>query len=1532
MRKPYQFLLLLLGVLTIALPAAVLADVEEATNFMPEYRQFVSKVGKLRTSDVNDPDTVWIGHIGDATWRPRDRNGNILTVGAFPSIQTGGYGPYRIGRGDYRPGVGPGAHYNGTWDFDHFGAATPAQGAFPARGAETDSLMGWWPLARPFQSGDAVNVDDKARMFYGFDYGNQGNYVINQGSGNKRTFGVVGYWHRDNGVNSSPLPDTGAVIPGPNPAWKPIGGTNSAWCGLRAHGDNTHVDPVTGNPFNQTILERNGNNSYFQAGSQATSGTDKLYPGYGSQWDQMLYQDVVLTTGGDVTINFDYATSMSRVRGGSATQRVGYFIYDPRSAGFAGNYISATDAEAVAGGPVDSFMVYVGRPVNDALVQLSDGSVGPVYDPQRRWFSEVLRIGTANHIQVLSAAGVNGSMAGDGTITPAHATVVLSGAALQAKSIITGAGGTVRLVFRVKTNRGSDDEDYGAARSFNSGTRGAAIIDNVTLTQGGGNLVDFGDFESASSIDNNTGTPATSAWKSTGKPPGIYAHIHTVDPSVIGAAPWNDPCSPPNFADPAAANRGCNMISNVLTGGDHDNAEKPGGVFGAPDQDRARWVASPTINLKSNGPGDYNGMGIDAEIADATDLNLQWDYHSPGFRGNVNGNFFSVGLQSFPATQANGLKVWGETRHTLTIFFQSVQGCFTTFFSPKVNGLLLTSNSNGIPDSMRVYFQFLSRCFTFNHSALTCSPNTGVLTGNHADNLTFALIDVAPPAGLAVSPWYKYSDAFPTTTTTNFASANFDTCAAWIRGGFNAFVATPGLSRPSVQSDTAWVGTGVAPNMRVDMIFRILPGVGNYVSIGNRASGVRRIPTSTTAASAADAGNAGLTPTQRFFGAYMADNGAFGTGGNGVTGPGHGGSWNINLWNSARMDTVEKNLFPAANLGPNIPTLDPNNWHTTYHESDPKYTILGISKNRCFIVDPSFGRGQSCNSKTTTSVTSCNLICGTHPVSGTFPPLWTSDLTSGLAATENGLPNGRTYEYTKIIPDGLLTPGAHVQYFYRRSPGASAAVDHLPDTNFVFNSFADASRWYHISVLPDRWKDGAFGTGGTGMACMLVDDIHDRQFDEFFWVSVADSIGMTNSGKRGAHNGWRARGDQDVALAGNIGLDDTIARRDNGGQPGSLWDMWNTTAGESQTTGASWLSNRAATQPLAGELTEGKGARTGPTGDMLRNFYRSIVYLTGTLTTTIFGRVPNRTDDDMAMLNDFAAIPTGTAKPRSVFVIGAGFAENLAAIGAPGTAYLNTYFGANLRNGVYRTFSGNPKAISNYNPVPGSALDVAGAGSGISGLQFGLSNGCGLENDVLEANPVVASAVAQVMHENVGANGPYVASVYAPNLGAREHITYLDGTRIQRIGGIIAFNPISGSPVLPLSNAGLRAYMFKALTIVAGGFCGPQGHPVGVGDGPDNGSTFTNFMNLRSSNPMRAGQARIAFGLARSEKVQVRVFDVTGRLVKTVADRPFQGGQEHILIWDGTSDAGERVKSGVYFYQLKTPTFTSQKKLAVLAN
>ena len=255
---------------------------------------------------------------------------------------------------------------------------------------------------------------------------------------------------------------------------------------------------------------------------------------------------------------------------------------------------------------------------------------------------------------------------------------------------------------------------------------------------------------------------------------------------MIGAAPWNDPCSPPVLADPSAAYRRCNMVGNVLTGGDHDNAEKPGGEFGAPDQDRARWAASPTINLRSNGPGNYNAMGIDREIAQTTDIVISYEVHTAGFRGNVNGNFYSWGFQSYPARQANGLEVWGEVRHNGLLLSAVTNTCILETSTPQRTRLVLTSNEDGVPDSIRVYIHFLSRCYNFSHTSLDCSPSTGVMTGNHIDNVSVGLVHGPPAPGAGIVPGVgKFVDAFPATATTVFTGSSFDTCAALVRSAVN---------------------------------------------------------------------------------------------------------------------------------------------------------------------------------------------------------------------------------------------------------------------------------------------------------------------------------------------------------------------------------------------------------------------------------------------------------------------------------------------------------------------------------------------------------------------------------------------------------------------------------------------------------------------------------------------------------------------------------------------------------------------------
>src|SRR5438132_4959968 len=224
---------------------------------------------------------------------------------------------------------------------------------------ENDSLQGWWPIRLADEYAGGLSVPDYSRPSWALDYGNQANYVLNSRHQN-RTFGVVGIWHADGGSTVS------SGIPGADPTWTPISGTASAWCGLRAGRDVSYTDPITGNPFNQSVLEYNGTNAVF-------GGTSKHFPGYGSQWDQLLYRDVRVANGASLSVSFEYATRMSRGAALNPATRVGWFDKDPTLAPTSnpdGNFISSSLAAGNA--PVDSFMVYVGVPANPTDCQHAD--------------------------------------------------------------------------------------------------------------------------------------------------------------------------------------------------------------------------------------------------------------------------------------------------------------------------------------------------------------------------------------------------------------------------------------------------------------------------------------------------------------------------------------------------------------------------------------------------------------------------------------------------------------------------------------------------------------------------------------------------------------------------------------------------------------------------------------------------------------------------------------------------------------------------------------------------------------------------------------------------------------------------------------------------------------------------------------------------------------------------------------------------------------------------------------------------------
>lgn len=81
-------------------------------------------------------------------------------------------------------------------------------------------------------------------------------------------------------------------------------------------------------------------------------------------------------------------------------------------------------------------------------------------------------------------------------------------------------------------------------------------------------------------------------------------------------------------------------------------------------------------------------------------------------------------------------------------------------------------------------------------------------------------------------------------------------------------------------------------------------------------------------------------------------------------------------------------------------------------------------------------------------------------------------------------------------------------------------------------------------------------------------------------------------------------------------------------------------------------------------------------------------------------------------------------------------------------------------------------------------------------------------------------------------------------------------------------------------------------------------------------------------NPARPS-TEIAFELAVPQRVRLRIFDIQGRLVRTLLDGPAPVGANRAN-WDGRDRLGKRIPSGVYVYRLDAGLFSGSGKVIVL--
>src|SRR6267378_3404826 len=83
-----------------------------------------------------------------------------------------------------------------------------------------------------------------------------------------------------------------------------------------------------------------------------------------------------------------------------------------------------------------------------------------------------------------------------------------------------------------------------------------------------------------------------------------------------------------------------------------------------------------------------------------------------------------------------------------------------------------------------------------------------------------------------------------------------------------------------------------------------------------------------------------------------------------------------------------------------------------------------------------------------------------------------------------------------------------------------------------------------------------------------------------------------------------------------------------------------------------------------------------------------------------------------------------------------------------------------------------------------------------------------------------------------------------------------------------------------------------------------------------------------SPNPFNPATT-VSFTTKRAGHVTARIYDVSGHLVRTLADRTLEGGL-HTLPWNGSTENGSRAASGVYFVKLRAPDGKAAKCLVLM--
>ena len=171
--------------------------------------------------------------------------------------------------------------------------------------------------------------------------------------------------------------------------------------------------------------------------------------------------------------------------------------------------------------------------------------------------------------------------------------------------------------------------------------------------------------------------------------------------------------------------------------------------------------------------------------------------------------------------------------------------------------------------------------------------------------------------------------------------------------------------------------------------------------------------------------------------------------------------------------------------------------------------------------------------------------------------------------------------------------------------------------------------------------------------------------------------------------------------------------------------------------------------------------------------------------------------------------------------------------------------------------------------------------------------------------------------ESVGATGPddiYAAGTYAPTGGIQVPLLlHYDGVSwtdvsLPPTGG--SYEWLLGVGTTPEGGVWVVGQYYDGTTTEPIAFV-KAAAPTAV---EETGGTFRSRLGSSAPNPFRFGTS-VSIFLDQSGPVRLRLWSVSGRLVRTLAQREMGSGS-HVVDWNGLDSHGRPVAAGVYFYDL----------------